>query len=81
MPDTVNKLKEYRGSVSICMVVIAMAHSLKRIKRLNNLMYAMVLSEVTLNCLVARSMSHYVSQGPTEFLVHKRLSEMFIALN
>lgn len=43
-------------------------------------MYAMVLSEVTLNCLVAKSMSLLYVPGPTEFLAYKGLSEMFIAL-
>lgn len=33
LPNTINKLKKYRGSVSIRVVVIAMAHSLKTNKR------------------------------------------------
>lgn len=45
LPNTINKLKEYWGPVSIRMVVIAMAYSLKR-KKLNVLVCIAVLSKV-----------------------------------
>lgn len=47
LPNTINKLKKNRGPVSICVVVIAMAHSLKRNKRLSMLMQATLLHKVT----------------------------------